>query len=125
MREQVQDHIKSCVTCIAYNPRNKRYDGVLNNVDKPAVPFKVLHIDHLVHLREVKGNEYVLAVVDACTKFIKLDPTKTTKTTEVMKSLRNYFHALGPAGYNSDRGTAFTSNAFENFVKDHGVKHVK
>ncbi|XP_058827253.1 uncharacterized protein LOC131687215 [Topomyia yanbarensis] len=40
MRERVQQHAKSCVTCIAYNPRNKRFDGNLHDVEKPKVPFE-------------------------------------------------------------------------------------
>ncbi|XP_062707754.1 uncharacterized protein LOC109406092 isoform X1 [Aedes albopictus] len=127
MREQVQDHAKCCISCIAFNPRNKRYDGELFSVEKPKVPFEVLHIDHLGPLEKGKGkNEYILAVVDACTKFIKLYPTKTTKTTEVMKSLRSYFHTYStPKVLISDQGTAFTSHAFNKFIADHDIRHVK
>lgn len=127
MRDQVQDHSRSCITCIAYNPRSRRHDGQLSAVEKPTVPFQVLHVDHLGPLEKGKGkNEYILAIVDAFSKFIKLYPTKTTKTSEVMKSLKNYFHAYStPIVLISDRGSAFTSATFERFVEDHGIKHIK
>lgn len=127
MREQVLDHCKRCITCIAYNPRNKRFDGNLNVVEKPNVPFDVIHVDHLGPLEKGKGkNEHIFAVVDSFTKFIKLYPTKTTKTCEFMRSLKSYFHAYStPKVLISDRGTAFTSAAFDKFVQDHGIRHVK
>lgn len=127
MREKVQNHVKFCITCISYNPRNKRYDGNLFEVDKPRVPFEVIHVDHLGPLERSKGkNEHILAIVDAFTKFTKLYPTKTTNSKEVMKSLRSYFYGYStPKVLVSDRGTAFTSNVFEKFVNDHGIKHIK
>lgn len=127
MRERVMDHNKSCITCIAYNPKNKRYDGELTMVEKPKLPFEVIHVDHLGPLERGKGkNEHILALVDAFSKFIKLFPTKTTKTVEVIKCLRSYFNAYStPLVLVSDRGSAFTSQVFDDFISDHGIKHVK
>ncbi|XP_062540766.1 uncharacterized protein LOC134208839 [Armigeres subalbatus] len=69
MRERVQEHAKSCVTCIAYNPRNKKYDGNLYEVDKPRIPFEVVHVDHLGPLERTKdhGIKHV-KVATACPK---------------------------------------------------------
>lgn len=127
MRDHVQQHAKSCITCIAYNPKNKRFDGNLQDIDKPKVPFEVVHVDHLGPLERSKGkNEHIFVVVDSCTKFVKLFPTKTTSTKEVMKALKGYFQSYStPKVLVSDRGTAFTSLAFGRFVEDHGFKHVK
>lgn len=65
-------------------------------------------------------------MIDASTKFVRLYPTRTTKSSEVVKHLDDYFRAYSrPRCVVSDRGTAFTSAEFENFLKERGVQHIK
>jgi len=52
-------------------------------------------------------------------------PTKTTGAEEVRKKLREWSDIFGnPARIVSDRGPAFTSSSFEEFVKEENVEHV-
>lgn len=125
LRPKLQDHIAKCVTCIAFNPKQKKLDGPLHLVDKSNVPFRTVHIDHLGPLEKTKGkNEHILAVIDAFTKYVKFYPTKTTNSREVLKHLKSYFIAYStPDVIVSDRGTAFTSDQFKAFANDHGFRH--
>ena len=126
MRKRLIVHIKNCVVCIRYTPKQKKYDGMLNLYEKGKIPFYTIHIDHLVALVKTKAkNENILAVVDGFTKFIRLFPTRTTNTAEVLKSLEVYFRDYSiPTRIVSDRGTAFTSKAFKEFVDSKNIKHV-
>lgn len=127
MRDRVTNHIKQCVVCIAYNPRNKKFDGYLQNIDKGILPFNMVHIDHVGPLEITKSkNEYIFTVIDGFTKFIKLFATKSTNANEVMKALKSYFlNYSTPRVIVSDRGSAFKSKSFDKFVEDHGFKLIK
>lgn len=70
------------------------------------------------------GFKHILVIVDAFSRFTWLSPTKTTNSREVIKILSNLFHKFSfPARIISDRGTAFTSSKFSNFLKTFNVKH--
>lgn len=61
-------------------------------------------------------------MIDAFTKFVKLYPCRSTKTEEVIKHLRNYFQTFSkPRKIISDRGTSFTSAAFQQFLENESV----
>lgn len=126
MRIKLSDHIKSCIVCITYNPKRKRYDGKLNNVEKPKIPFEMVHVDHIGPLEMTRtGNKYVFGICDAFTKFLKLYPSKTTNTKEVNKFLKNYIYTYSrPKILVSDRGSCFTSDSFKKMTTDHGITHV-
>lgn len=125
MAEKVLAHTKKCISCIMFNPKFRKADGELQSIDKGNRPFWMVHADHLGPLETTKGkNKYVLAVVDGFSKFIKLYPTKTTNTHEVMKHLKSYFiNYSTPRILVTDRGACFTSQAFKSFVETHGVVH--
>ncbi|KAL0117611.1 hypothetical protein PUN28_008779 [Cardiocondyla obscurior] len=67
----------------------------------------------------------MLVVIDAFTKFVKLYPTKTTATQEVISQLQTHFcNYSRPRIIISDRGTAFTSSEFETFCKENNIWHI-
>lgn len=113
------------MTCIPFNPKQRKLDGPLWLVDKANIPFVTVHVDHLGPLEKTKSkNEHILAVIDSFTKFLKLYPTKTTSSREVMKHLTSYFVVYStPEVIVSDRGSAFTSDQFKSFASDHGFRH--
>jgi len=62
-------------------------------------------------------------VTDAFTKFVKLFPTKTTNSNEVIKHLNNYFNYYSrPIRIVSDRGSAFTSVLFKDFMNENNIQ---
>lgn len=127
LTEKLKKHISECITCISYNPKQRKTDGFLHIYEKPDKPFQTIHIDHLGPLEKTKGkNLHILAVCDSCTKFLKLYAVKSTNTKEVMKCLKSYFISYSvPRVVVSDRGSAFTSKEFESFARDHGFYHVQ
>lgn len=82
-------------------------------------------MDHLgPFVTSARGNKYVFAIVDNLTKFAYIRAVKDTKTTSVLRILNEFVRECGaPVRIISDRGTSFTSKAFENFCDRHGIKH--
>lgn len=126
MREKVLKHIRNCVVCIAYNPKVRVDRMKLHNIDKGNTPFEMVHVDHLGPLQISKGkNVFVFAIIDGFTKYLRLFATKTTNVKEVLKHIKSYIFTYStPKVLVSDRGSAFTSIKFQNFVKEYGIKHV-
>lgn len=101
-------------------------EGEMQIVEKIAIPCHTLHLDHFGPLERTADRfKYILAVVDAFTKFTWLFATKSTTTEEVIHNLTNHFNLFGfPERIVSDRGTAFTSNNFSSFLNDKKITHV-
>lgn len=127
MRKKIELHIRNCLKCIQFAPSSGKVEGELHNIPKGTLPFQTIHIDHLGPLQETKSkHKHVLAVVDGFTKFIKLYPTRSTSSKEVISHLYNYFQAYSrPVRIISDRGTAFTSTEFKEFAGKNNIQHIK
>lgn len=126
IKTKVETHIKNCLDCIPFSAKNGKLEGNLHNITKPQVPFEMVHIDHYGPVDKNTAKKYLLVVIDACTKFIKLYATKTTATSEVISALKEYFRYYSrPKCIVSDRGTSFTSKEFEKCMTDYNIKHIK
>lgn len=127
MKKIVKKYINNCLSCIFYSPTNKK-EGFLKIIDKGKEPFKTIHLDHYgpIKMPSSDRSRYILVIVDAFTKFVKLFPVKTTNSDEVIKHLTNYscFYSR-PERIITDRGSCFTSKNFNNFVENHYIEHVK
>jgi len=54
---------------------------------------------------------------------VKLFPTKTTNSYEVIKHLKNYLNCYSrPIRIISDRGCAFTSDLFKDFMNENNIQ---
>ena len=126
MREKAKDYIGNCLKCIEYAPLSGKGEGFLRSLDEDNLPFLTLHADHLGPLEKTgKGYKHILLIIDGFTKFVKLYPCKTTASNEVIKHFSEYFQAYSkPFRIITDRGTAFTSDAFTQFLSDESVQHV-
>lgn len=128
MKSKIITHVKNCLKCIAFAPDAGKPEGTLHSIPKGDLPFITVHIDHLAPASRssVSSKRYIFSVIDAFTKYVKLCATKTTNSSEVIKSLKTYFEYYSrPLRIVSDRGSCFTSREFEDFMKEHNVQHVK
>lgn len=84
---------------------------------------EILHVDHFGPFQKFENN-YKHILVDAYTRFIWLFSTKSTGSKETIKYLQSIIDTFGkPLNIVSDRGTAFTSKEFEEFIKLNGIHH--
>ncbi|CAL1689693.1 unnamed protein product [Lasius platythorax] len=126
MKVKVKEYIDNCVKCLSYSVLSGKPEGEMQIFEKETSPFKTLHIDHFGPL-EITNDDFkhVLVIVDAYTKFVWLFPAKSTGTDEVLMTFKSLFSMFSyPQRIISDRGTAFSSIAFRNYMKDNDIKHV-
>lgn len=88
MRRKIKDYIANCLKCIVFSPSEGKKQGYLHCISKGQIPFEIYHVDHYGPIdKDRLAKRYLLVVIDAFTKFVKLYPTKTTATQEVINQL--------------------------------------
>lgn len=127
MMNKVEKFIQNCIRCIMYSAPARTNQRNLYNIPKEPIPFHTLHLDHFGPLPSLQSKrKHILVVVDAFTKFVKLYPVVSTSTKEVCASLNKYFEYYSrPSRIITDRGSAFTSLEFSNYLLERNITHVK
>ena len=126
IKDKCSAHIENCLKCVAFSPKIGKAEGFLHSIPKGDKPFELIHIDHYGPVAAGRANKHIFVIVDGFTKFVRLYTTKSTNTKEVIKALKDYFRSYSrPKCIVSDRGSSFTSNEFEQFLKDLNIKHLK
>lgn len=125
MIQKVKEYISNCLKCISFSPSVGKKEGYLHCIPKGQMPFEIYHLDHFGPIdKKQLIKRYLLVVIDSFTKFVKLYPTKTTATQEVINHLQIHFNNYSrPRVIISDRGTAFTSAEFESFCNNNNIQH--
>ena len=120
----VRKYVMTCLSCAFSKGSHGWQEGLLHPIEKPSVPFDTVHVDHLgPFARSVRGNSYVLMLVHGFTKFTVARTTKTLCSSEAIDKLREVFGEFGyPRRLISDRGLAFTSKAFADFVMGRAIR---
>lgn len=126
MKRFVSKYVTACLQCLYYKSTSGRKPGMLHPIEKVALPFHTIHIDHVgPFVKSKRGNTQILTIVDGFTKFCILEPVKDVKTKWVIRALTQLFSLFGvPSRIISDRGTSFTSQLFDGFCKEYNIKHV-
>lgn len=99
--------------------------GELHPIPPGKRPFEVIYIDHLgPFVKSKKRHSHLFVTIDNLTRFVRLYPTRSTKSVETISALEIFVLEHGiPRRIVSDRGTCFTSGEFEEFCTCHGVLH--
>lgn len=75
------------------------------SIPKKPNPFDTVHIDHLGPLPSlISKRKYLLLVIDAFTKYVKLYPVNSTSTKEVNASLGKWSGGTCKSGQHADVG---------------------
>ena len=115
MRKFTSKYVRSCLNCLYYKSSSGRKPVLLHPVEKIAVPFHTVHLDHVEpFIRSRKKNTQILVIVDEFTKFCVLEPVRDISVRSVLKSLSQLIAIFGvPSRIVTDRWSAFTSHTFE------------
>lgn len=126
LKEKIQAYIESCLRCIMHSEPH-RVARTIHMIPKKPVPWDTLHLDHYGPLPNiVSKKKYILGIVDAFTKFVKLFPVNVTSTKEVCACLDKYFAYFGrPRRIIADRATCFTSKEFAEYLANNNIELVK
>ncbi|EFA13614.2 Retrovirus-related Pol polyprotein from transposon gypsy-like Protein [Tribolium castaneum] len=124
MKQYVQRHISACAECLLNKIPSGKRPGELHPPRPPRRPFEKIHLDHVGPLVKTDDeNSYTLVVIDALTKFVKLYPTKSTKSNESVSALQNCIDNYGiPRLVVADQGSCFKSDEFGKFCDSLGIQ---
>ncbi|CAH2103297.1 unnamed protein product [Euphydryas editha] len=126
MKRFTKKYVSACIDCAYAKKAANGREGLLHPIEKVAIPFHTLHVDHLgPFVKSKRGFTHTLNVVDSFTKFLFIKPVRSTSTQNVIKALQEIFDIFrAPDRLVSDRGSCFTSHAFRRFCLERGIKHV-
>ncbi|KAK9687924.1 Integrase core domain [Popillia japonica] len=127
LRNYVKGYIGACPQCLFNKVPGGKKQGMLHSIDKIGIPYHTVHFDHLgPFVKSKKGNSYVLAAIDGFTKHVMLRAVPNTKSETTCRLLREIIDLFGPPWrVITDRGTAFTGNAFRRLCAQHNINHVR
>ena len=116
----IESLTKSCLPCLSVKPSPPK--SPLNPWIWPSKPWSRLHIDFAGPLY---GRTYFI-IVDAHSKWPEVFAMPSTTTSKTIEVLRLVFSTYGlPDQIVSDNGPQFTSEDFQMFLKNNGVKHIR
>jgi hypothetical protein len=126
LKTKTESVIRNCVPCILSNRKRGKEEGLLNPIPKGDLPMDTLHLDHLGPMPSTNKNyKYILAITDSFTKFVWIFPTKSTEANETIQKLKTVTDVFGnPRRVVTDKGSAFTSNAFSEFCEQQSINKV-
>jgi hypothetical protein len=115
---------------IAYGPRRLAYAEriQLKKIIQDLLQGGIIRESHSSYASPIvlvksHGCTQILVIVDAFSKYCSLKPIKSKTSEDSIKALFSVFKQLGqPRRIIADRGTAFTSTMFRNFLSEQQVE---
>lgn len=125
MRRKIKNYVMNCVTCLMASATANPKEGELQITPTARTPFQIMHTDHFGPLPEFRnGANHILLLIDSCSRFTWLFPVKSTTTRELVKHFLSLFDNYGNLNeIVSNRGTAFSSAEFVEFLRPRGIRH--
>lgn len=116
MRKDVVEYCRSCHVCqLVGKPNQKIPPAHLNPIPAFEEPFTKVIIDCVGPLPKTKvGNQYLLTIMCASTRFPEAIPLRNIKSRTIVNALTKFFTSVGlPLSVQSDQGSNFTSQVFK------------
>ena len=127
MRKDIANFCKTCHHCQMVGKPNQGIPQTpLHPIPAFEEPFSRILIDCVGPLPKTKsGNEYLLTLMCASTRYPEANPLRKINARSVIKALVKFCTTFGlPKVIQSDRGTNFTSNVFNQISRELDIKHV-
>ena len=128
LKADVSNYCKSCHTCqVVGKPNQVIPKAGLQPIPAFDEPFSRIIIDCVGPLPKTKsGNEYLLTIMCASTRFPEAIPLRNIKTKTIVKALVKFFTFVGlPKSVQSDQGSNFMSGVFQQVMHELGIKQYR
>ena len=128
LKSDVSQFCKSCHTCQMVGKPNQTIPKAhLQPIPAFDEPFSRIFIDCVGPLPKTKsGNEYLLTIMCASTRFPEAIPLRNIKTKNIVKALVKFFTFVGlPKSVQSDQGSNFMSGIFQQVMHELGITQYK
>ncbi|XP_072175608.1 uncharacterized protein [Diadema setosum] len=125
LRHDVAEFCRSCHVCqVVGKPNQKIPPAPLRPIPAFEEPFSRVIVDCVGPLPRTKsGNQYLLTMMCASTRFPEAIPLRTITAKNVCKALVKFFTMVGlPKCVQSDQGSNFTSKIFQQVMSELGVE---
>jgi len=125
LKKDVAEFCRSCNTCqIVGKPNQSIPKAPLQPIPAFEEPFSRIIIDCVGPLpRTRSGNQYLLTIMCASTRFPEAIPLRNIKTKTIVKALTKFFSMFGlPKSIQSDQGSNFMSGVFQQVMHELGIK---
>ena len=125
LRHDVAEFCRSCHVCqVVGKPNQKIPPAPLRPIPAFEEPFSRVIVDCVGPLPRTKsGNQYLLTMMCASTRFPEAIPLRTITAKNVSKALVKFFTMVGlPKCVQSDQGSNFTSKIFRQVMSELGVE---
>lgn len=95
MRKFISKYINSCFKYLYYKSTSGKKPGLVHLIEKKALLFDTLHLDHEgPYVKSKNNNTQILTMVDAFTKFCILEPVRDTKSKWFIRTLQQLITIL-------------------------------
>jgi len=128
VHRDVKSFIRSCHICQREGkPNQKPPTAPLKPIPVVGEPFSHVLIDCVGPLPKSKGgNQYILTIMCASTRFSEAIALCSIRTPNIVKALVKFFTLVGlPRSVQSDQGSNFMSGAFQEVMFQLGIKQMK
>ena len=116
----IETLVAGCHSC--QMNRNSPSSAPLHPWEWPGKPWVRLHVDYAGPFL----GKMFLVIVDSHSKWIEVFPMNQSTSQATIEKLRQTFAIHGlPEILVSDNGTCFTSELFETFLKNNGIRHLR
>jgi hypothetical protein len=127
IKDEVESYVQSCLSCQRNKSMTLAPAGLLQPIEKPAIPWQQIGMDFITGLPTTEdGFNSILVFVDHATKMVHFVPT--TDTCDAPKFAEHFvnhvfkYHGL-PATIISDRGSVFVSKYWRAVCDLLGTNH--
>lgn len=123
----VKAFIQSCEFCQSFKSTTGLPSGKLEPIPPPKQPFETVGIDHLGPLKLTpNGFQHIIVCIDYLTRWVEVAAVPDTSVEPVKRFLKDqvFLRHGTPARIVSDRGPAFASKQFDEFLQEWNVQHV-
>lgn len=125
MFQDIKRYVQQCECCQKYKVSQQKPAGEML-IRIPEEPWATICADFVGPLpRSKHGNSMLLVIMDRFSKWTELVPLRKATTEGLIKACRErIISRYGvPKILITDNGTQFTSNQFEKFLAEMGIKH--
>lgn len=122
--KDLKEFVKTCKECLFSKRRAGKVLGKIKSQEIPKQPMENLCIDIQGPNSLSNGCRYIILASCYLTSYVYLKPIKAADSDCVIEFLMELFSIFGcPKIVQTDRGSHFTSDDVENFLKQMGVEH--
>ena len=128
IKKDVKQFCKSCHECqVVGKPNQSIPVAPLKPIPVVEEPFSRVIVDCVGPLPRTKaGNQYLLTIMCASTRFPEAIPLRNIKAKNIVRSLIKFFTLVGlPRSIQSDQGSNFMSSLFQQVMYQLGIKQFK